>query len=290
MRQILFLLLACGCASEVFVPSDPPAGDGATADAGGGAPSDAGKMKPSSDGGVTGDSSAPSDAAKPPGKPTLEIVSGNGSTCAAGWPGGDSLRVRARDANGDPAVGETIAWSVTKGGSLHIQNASSSVTDADGIAAVTFNAFGFGSWLAYEDDTAEASWNGLTADFDVILLQVPAGNLPTPPLVDFSAPLGTQDLGAAKAGSTIPAAIAGVAVMQQGPGYGQGIPGWGLRITDVSDPLKDSPVQCAGGTVIADAKGNISCDVIVPSKPGEYSFSILAAGQLRFNSGHITAQ
>ena len=91
-----------------------------------------------------------------------------------------------------------------------------------------------------------------------------------------------------KAGTTVKAAIQGNAVFQQGPLYGQGVPSWGFRITDSSDLLSTSPVACVGGTVLADAQGNISCDVIVPSTPGDYYFQMLAAGTIKW-SGHLKA-
>ncbi len=70
-------------------------------------------------------------------------------------------------------------------------------------------------------------------------------------------------------------------MLQQGPAYGKGVPHWGLRLTKTSDLLQAAEVSCAGGTSVADAQGNVSCDIVVPKKPGDYTFTILAGGALR---------
>jgi hypothetical protein len=216
------------------------------------------------------------------------MVSGDGTTVAMGWSSGDPLRVRATNGN-VPAPNETVTFTVTKGNTLHIQATNGEVTtDGDGIASVPFNAFGIQPWLAFDTDTVTASWNGHTVDFSVIVTNVPQGNYPAPPLVQYNVPDGTHDLGTAKAGTVIKGAIVALAVLQQGPGQGQLLPGWGFRLTDVGDTLLPSPVSCVGGTVIADSKGTITCDVQVPSKVGSYQFTLFAAGQTKWSDGHLT--
>ena len=87
----------------------------------------------------------------------------------------------------------------------------------------------------------------------------------------------------------ITGAFAAFAEQQQGPDYGVGVPGWGLRLTTVADWQTLSPVTCvgAGVTAIADASGNVTCDVQVPATPGDYYFTVLVGGSLKFEDGHI---
>src|SRR5437899_1528416 len=68
------------------------------------------------------------------GRPGLTIVSGNAQTSFAGETLASPLVVRLGDASGQPAGGATIGWQVLGGGS---GSASSSVTDAEGLASIT---------------------------------------------------------------------------------------------------------------------------------------------------------
>src|SRR5882762_9460103 len=68
------------------------------------------------------------------GSPGLTIVSGNAQAGIAAETLASPLVVRLGDASGQPVGGATIGWVVVGGGSV---SASSSVTDADGLASVT---------------------------------------------------------------------------------------------------------------------------------------------------------
>lgn len=234
------------------------------------------------------DANAPGDAGAT-GSPTLEIVSGDGDTVPSGWPATDPLRVRARDGQGNLVANADVAYTVGASQSLHLQMfGPTATTDANGIASVTYNAFPINGWLGYEADTVTASWNGATATFHVIITQVPSGAWAAPPLFDIQVPDTTSELGSVKAGTTIPGAFQIVGVFQQGPSYGQGVPGWGFRLTSSSDLLSPADVSCAGGTALADSQGNLTCDLVVPSTPGDYYFAMLAGGQIRWD-GHVKA-
>ena len=116
------------------------------------------------------------------------MISGTGAVVPTQYPSTDPLVVRA-DAHGNPVSGATVLY--TPSLSLHIQALSGNgtvVTDANGLASTTYNAFGISQNLGHEIDTVTATWNGQSAVFDVIITQVPAGQYPASPLVTFSSP------------------------------------------------------------------------------------------------------
>jgi hypothetical protein len=278
--HILPFLVLLGCGGHPDF-GDTNNGGGSTPDGGGkGGP-------PATDSGGGGGNPADSGTPMNPMGPKLEIVSGQGATVSSGWPATDPLRVRALDANLQPVSGATITYMQSKGNGIHIQSfGNQETTDANGFAGALFNAFPLDANKGFEEDTVTASWNGLTADFDIVIMQVPSGQLAMPPLYQFQQQT-YPDLGTAKAGTTISGGLVGKAVFQQGPSYGMGVPHWGLRLTKPNDLLSPSEVQCVGGTIIADAQGNGTCDIVVPKQPGDYSFTVLAGGALRWDSGHI---
>lgn len=277
----LLVSLLVGCGSDFRTGFDIDAGAAST---------DASSTK-DADAPKKGDAASPVDASlPPPSSPSLAIVSGDGTTVPSGWPAGDPLRVRATSDGTTPVVGATVRFTLSKGNAIHVQAPNGEVTtDSDGIASVSINAFGIQPFLGYDLATVTASWNGKTADFSIIVTAVPQGNAPMPPLIQYEVPSGTHDLGTAKAGSILKGAIVALAVFQQGPSQGQPVPGWGFRLTNTSDTLASADVACVPGTVIADSKGIVTCDVQVPSKPGSYYFMLFAAGQLRWSDGHLTA-
>src|SRR5262249_27060179 len=152
---------------------------------------------------------------------------------------------------GNPVANANVTFKLTNGMSLHLQNLvnDATTTDNDGIASVTYNAFPIQGFLGFESETVTASWNGLNVDLGVIITQVPAGEWAAPPLFHIDAPMDAPpELGTAKAGSVVSNALQITGVFQQGPSYGQGVPGFGVRLTDPMDSLKASDVSCVGGT------------------------------------------
>jgi hypothetical protein len=279
MKLIVWAALLTGCAAGGHdFPNDDAATDAApstTEDA----------SKPQSDGGsTTGNDGGAT------GAPTLEMVSGNGGTIPSGWPATDPVRVRARDSKGNVVVGDAVTFAVGAGQALHLQILSGDTvtTDTDGVASVTYNAFPISPNVGHEIDTVTATWNGLSVAFTIIITQVPSGAWAAPPLFQISAPDTSPELGSVKAGSTTTGLIRGVAVYQQGSDYGVGVDGWGMRLTKSGDLLSTGDVSCAGagGTAIADATGHIACDLVAPATPGDYYFSMLAGGQIKWD-GHV---
>ena len=271
MKLVASLLLVCACGSgRDFTSNDP------TPDAGSSQSKDAATT-------TTKDGAPSSKPDANVGVPTLEIVSGNGGTVPSSWPATDPLRVRARDAQGNPVANADVTFAVGAGQSLHLQILSGDTvqTDADGIASVTYNAFPIDANKGHESDTVTATWNGLSVDLGVIITQVPSGQWAAPPLFYIKTPM--PDLGSAPAGTNFAGAIVILGTFQQGPDYNQGVPAYGLRLTKTDDPLSMADVACTGGTAIADAKGNVTCDIATPKTPGDYYFSALAGGQIRWN-------
>ena len=91
LAPLFVVLCACG-SGQNFGGNEPPEAGGTKSDAATDAPS-----PPKNDAGTT-----TQDAGPPTGQPTLEMVSGNGGTVPSGWPATDPVRVRARDAQGNP--------------------------------------------------------------------------------------------------------------------------------------------------------------------------------------------
>ncbi len=283
------------CASEETAPPASSTGGAASEEGGGGAPmggaSTGGAPSTGVDMGgapVTTANGGATGAGGGIGTASLEIESGDGGVVPSGWPASDPLRVRLRDEEGAPVPGATIAFEVTVGNAVHIQAVNGeATTDASGVAATTYNAFPIDPNLPFEVDTVTARYGDLTANFQVVISQVPANTLPALPLVQLDAPVGAPDLGTAQAGTVVPGGLRAIAVFQQGFAIGEGIPSWGLRLTSTDDLLTPSEVQCAGGTVLADASGHVSCDIVAPATPGDYAFTILAGGAIRFDAGHL---
>lgn len=267
----LLLLCACGSGRD-FGSANPPDAD---ADSASSPDKDAAPHNGKDGGATTPDAST--------NAPTLEIVSGNGGTVPSGWPATDPLRVRARDAQGNPVANAGVKFEVGAGQGLHLQilGGDTVQTDADGIASVTYNAFPIDANKGHESDTVTASWNGLSVQLGVIITQVPSGQWAAPPL--FYIKTSEPDLGAAKAGSIFSAAIQILGTFQQGPDYNQGVPGYGLRLTKTDDSLTPADLACTGGTALADAQGNVTCDIALPKTPGDYYFSALAGGQIKWD-------
>src|ERR1700690_1904749 len=147
------LAFAGGCRSHGGFNDDgtPDASDGGTSNH---PKSDSGIVK--SDGGATLDSGSTNTV------PALEMISGNGGIVPSQWPATDPVVVRATDAQGNPVANTTVTFTPTS--SLHVQALSGNgtvVTDSNGIASTTYNAFGIDQNLGHELDTITASWNGL---------------------------------------------------------------------------------------------------------------------------------
>jgi hypothetical protein len=154
-------------------------------------------------------------------------------------------------------------------------------TDSDGIASVTYNAFPIDANKGHESDTVTATWNGLSVQLGVIITQVPSGQWAAPPLFYIKTP--EPDLGTAKAGTTFTTAIQILGTFQQGPDYNLGVPGYGLRLTSTQDTLSPAQLECTGGTALADSQGNVACDIVTPATPGDYYFTALAGGQIKWD-------
>ncbi len=271
----LVLLCACGSGRDFGSPNPPDT------DTDSGSPSSGNKDAAPPNGKVAAPSTPPD--AGTTGVPTLEIVSGNGGTVPSGWPATDPLRVRARDAQGNPVANADVKFDVGTGQALHLQilSGDSVQTDSDGIASVTYNAFPIDENKGHESDTVTASWNGLSVQLGVIITQVPSGQWAAPPL--FYIKTLEPDLGTAKTGTTVSGAIVILGTFQQGPDYNLGVPGYGLRLTSTSDPLTPATLACTAGTALADAQGNVTCDIVAPTTPGDYYFSALAGGQIKWD-------
>ncbi|HTA64493.1 MAG TPA: Ig-like domain-containing protein, partial [Xanthomonadaceae bacterium] len=85
---------------------------------------------------------------------SLALMSGAGQQGLAGSTASEPLVVSIRDANGAPIPGRTIDWSTSNG---FVLSAASSVSDANGLASVTFTYGNYGTTAIVASDPVGAT-------------------------------------------------------------------------------------------------------------------------------------
>jgi hypothetical protein len=294
--RFLVIAAACaawafGCASSDGVDGSPAVGD----DSGDGGGGDGGTGSGGHDAGnATGDGGGATgnDGGTQNGQEQIEMVSGNGSDVLAGWPTSDPLIVRVTK-NGQPVVGETVRWAVTPGAPLHAaSNATTSTTDADGLAQIELVGEQFNvvtSWVAETVTASIAAGGSVPFIVTTVYPGPPVGNPAISPLVQITQPMSV-DLGQLKAGTVVHGGLQIVVVAQIGPDEGKGIPNTGLRLVDPADPYHLAPakgVSCVGGTILSDAQGHLSCDLQIGMTPGQVGVDAFVGG---FNLHSLVAE
>lgn len=276
MRVIVALALV-GCASGGPDIPDPPNNPGADIDA------------------ATADAPPVSQPDAPLGVTSIEIYSGDGALVMGGWPGGDPLKVIVLDPNGNPRPGVTVSWQVVDGdialtGGFQTGLAGTADTDAAGISRVGLRGEFLSQMTSAVRSTIRASIPEGSVDF-IVFSTYWAQQIPSPPYMSITTPQG-RDLGIVAPGSVTAGALVSISVFQAGSNQGQAVQGVGMRFVSTSDPSSDAPtpITCAnatngarsGGTVFSDATGHATCDMRVPSTPGNYSIGVRVGGAVDF--------
>lgn len=218
----------------------------------------------------------------------LNIIAGQGQIVVeqskTGFSSGSSLTVQFLDPTGKPVQGANVIFTLQSGQGTISDNSgqsagltqtlnetTSSCTAAaagciPGVASVDFLSSGVPTFPpAYTQAAITASApNGSTVTFFITTV---------PQSEQAQLQLTTPGIGTtikAQSGQTLTGAVQAIAAS----GTGTNLPNVALSIVNVNDPTKPAPAMCAGGFALSDAKGLISCDLVVTATPGSYQFFI----------------
>ena len=223
--------------------------------------------------------------------PTLNKVSGDGQLVQANWALNAPLVVRALDAAGSPLAGLTVNWAGTNG--LLFNSATSTTTDANGLAQVTFAAVGnFNPGVGWLTFTATASSLAGSVNFTVTAYPSYSQGSAAPTIHLLEPPQG-QKIFTARVGTRLNAAVITSVTTGGGNSVSPGIPipGVGTDVyTGYSDPALGPVVGCAGGPVFSGADGTASCDLVVSGQPGTTGLTVNVGNNTLFNDLQIVAQ
>jgi uncharacterized protein (TIGR03437 family) len=229
----------------------------------------------------------------------ISVVSGNGQLICQACTfniqvGFQQLVARVTDANGNAVPGATVNWTITSGGFQGQLGNSASVTDANGLANVTYfpgfppQGTAFQSFL---QTTISASITNAAVtftltqalqdptNFSVAPIQVQAVSSPPFPTPTLPLLVGTTISG--QVGSTNPVPIV-VAVLSQA---GFPVPNVAVSIFNLQTPSTGPVAQCASGAgagagiVLTDATGVAVCNPVFGGFPGPTGqFNVVVGG------------
>jgi hypothetical protein len=227
----------------------------------------------------------------------IEIYSGDGLMAMEQWPGGDQMKVLVTDASHRSVAGVDVTWQVTSGfvgvtGNFVTGLTGTSTTDANGLARVGIRGEAESQTTSSWPSTIHASIAAGGVDFHAFSTYYTL-QLPEMPPMYITTPQG-RDLGTFTPGAVVTGAIIANVSFSQGDQSGRGAPGVGVRIISSSGSTQDDtpPIAscanatvgvAAGGTVYTDASGNATCDLRVPTTPGDYAIGIFVAGATSFS-------
>jgi uncharacterized protein (TIGR03437 family) len=212
----------------------------------------------------------------------VSIVSGNGQIVVEQFQVQDPMVIVVRDPNGAPVANADVTFQLTQGaGTLSPStfsgaatstlscnaNVCTTKTDSQGMASVGFVSTLIPAGLSYSISTITASSGSSQVSFSLVtVIRTVQGQLAPPPSTELLKPLDTRIINA-QAGSTIPGAIQVRVIAAAGGQAGQAIPGVGLTII-TPDATQFPSARCAGGTVLTDASGIATCDLVVGGRVG----------------------
>lgn len=220
----------------------------------------------------------------------ISIVSGNGQVVRENMISAEPLVVEVRDTAGNPVPSATVEFTISQGqGTLSPGPIGSSwagggssvtmLTDANGQASVLFVASYIGFGYSYVPNTVTATSGGSSVNFTVTTtLMSYMGQIAGDPTVTLIKPSEEDKTIQGKAGETAAGAIVVQVNVSTGPQGGQAMPGVGVRITTGQDPAIGPTASCSGGTVLTDASGVATCDVVFGPKVGEAELTVITGG------------
>jgi uncharacterized protein (TIGR03437 family) len=226
-----------------------------------------------------------------PSTSKITLVAGDGQLIQNGFPTNNPLVVKMTAADGTPLAGRTITWTSTPGIQF-AAGATSSVTDANGIATITaypLNDFGVGVAFVTSNITASSEVGSVT--FTMVSYPFQIGSFNPKPTIILNKPLQQDKQMTAKLGVKQDGAIQVIVVTSGGVGISPGlpIPGVGLTIsTGNTDPKLGPVAHCEGITVLTGADGTASCNLIVEGLTGLTQLTVDVGGATNFPDLRLT--
>ena len=216
------------------------------------------------------------------GNGAIQIVSGNGQVIPEFALSAENFVVRVTDTNGQPVANTTVTFSIPAGSGTLIPpfnttstgsvsctgNSCAAVTDANGLAAVAISSSAVNPGYSFASATMTASTALATVNLVfTTVIRTDRGNQAAPPLVEVLAPTGRIT---AQAGQPLSGAVKIRLTIQSGPQTGTPVPNVGVRVSSVNnnDPNLGPTAVCSGGTVLTDATGVATCDLITGGRIG----------------------
>jgi len=226
----------------------------------------------------------------------VSIASGQGQMVSEQFLLTEPMVVRLRDNNGNPVAGQVITFALASGsGTLATStfagvaipnttcsaNTCTSVTDTQGMAAVSFLATAIPPGFSFTQQTISASNGQATVNFAVttILSTLPGGGQAAQPLVERLKP--TDNLLIGQAGTTLNEAVQVRVIAAAGIQSGQPIPNVALKVrTENLDPALGPTAVCAGegDVALTDSSGIATCNLKIGGKIGLTSLSANIGG------------
>jgi len=228
----------------------------------------------------------------------IAIVSGNGQVVREFMPTAEPLVVAVKDTAGNPIPSATVDFAITSGqgtltagpiGSVSTAGGTTltMLTDINGQASVIYLGGYISPAFSFEQSTITATSGGRSVNFTVTttLSTLPGGLMaPDPSVVLLKPPEENKRL-EGQAGQTLTGAIVVSVFASGGPQAGLPIPNVGVRISTNIDPTLGPSASCAGGTVLTDAGGIATCDVVLGPKIGTVELTVTTGG---FNNKTIS--
>ena len=212
---------------------------------------------------------------------TLSIYSGNGQIVQEQFLSTAPLVVVALDTAGRPVAGVPVAWSLSQGMGTLV--GTTSATDVHGLAQTTFLATSVPPGMSYMPATVLATTGASAANFVVTtsISRQSNGGLAAPPLVELLTPPPTNRAVTGNAGTVVAGAVVVRVTAQSGFQAGTPIANIGLRILPNPDPTQPSAAcNAPTGTVLTNAQGIASCDLILGNKTGNTS-AVARVGEIQ---------
>lgn len=230
---------------------------------------------------------APTSQAAQPGPPAkLSMIAGNGQVVQENFPANVPMTIRVTDASNVPVAGVNVTWGISCAPEDYGCNSqftgtlmqSSSQTDSMGIATTGYNQTYVPSGLSFTQATITATTPIGSAQFKVTASNAFSSNEPA--VSAYLAKPGPNGVISGATGATLPGAVQLSVSPFVGFNVGQGIPNVGVRIIDVGTMSASTVASCnaPGGTVLTDASGNATCDLMLSNKPGSYRLAAEVGG------------
>ena len=244
---------------------------------------------------ATSTGGGPPGGGDPGGRATIVKVGGDGQLLL-GSAISDAIVVRLLDENGRPAVGRNVTFTGSEAVSVRTIDGSRVglsvivVTDAEGLAAAYMNAGVFDiTQTGFREVRVTASSEYGNALFIANVFNVTGSQFDDTPILRLLKPIASEgnpgNIIRGKIGTRLVDAIQTSVTASYS---GRPVPNAGTKIyTNFTDPELGPVAACEGGTVLSDANGIASCNVVISGRPGTTPLTVeigsnagpLASGQ-----------